>query len=110
MQFSTLISIIGWVITGSIAGYVASVLLRAERQGCLINVVLGIVGAFVGGFVLGTFFPGFANIFGTGPVAGFLNGIFHAVIGAILVLIVVELVVPGKQLGVRESGRRRRRR
>ena len=110
MQFSTLISIIGWVITGSIAGYVASVLLRAERQGCLINVVLGIVGAFVGGFVLGTFFPGFANIFGIGPVAGFLNGIFHAVIGAILVLIVVELVVPGKQLGVRESGGRRRRR
>jgi uncharacterized membrane protein YeaQ/YmgE (transglycosylase-associated protein family) len=102
-------SLITWLITGVVAGYVASVLLRAERQGCLINIVLGVVGAFVGSFVLSTFFPNVFNIFGEGQIAGFFNNIFHAVVGAVLLLIIIELVVPGRQLGVRGERRRERR-
>ncbi len=107
MQPGTLVSILSWVIIGSIAGYVASVLLRAERQGCLINVGIGIAGAFVGGFVMRNFFPGIADIFGQGAVAEFFNGIVHAIVGAIIVLVIIELVLPGKQLGVRSTGTRR---
>jgi len=111
MDLSSFLSIVSWVVTGSIAGYVASLILRAERQGCLINIVLGIIGAFVGAFLISTFLPGLANIFGTGLVAGFFNGVVHAIFGAVVVLIVVELALPGKQLGVEDGrGRRRRRR
>jgi uncharacterized membrane protein YeaQ/YmgE (transglycosylase-associated protein family) len=106
----TFFQILGWIITGSIAGYVASLLLRAERQGCIVNIILGVVGAFVGGFVMNRFlFP--AGITGWPP----LDTIIHAIVGAVIVLIAIELIIPGKQLGVRgESGssrgsRRRRR-
>jgi uncharacterized membrane protein YeaQ/YmgE (transglycosylase-associated protein family) len=106
----TLLSVISWVITGAVAGYIASLLLKAERQGCFINIILGIAGAFVGAFLLRTFFPALFAIFGEGPVAGFLNGIFHAIVGSVIVLVLIELIVPGKQLGVRDDDRKRRRR
>lgn len=106
---STTASVLSWVITGAVAGYIASLLLKAERQGCFINIVLGIAGAFVGAFVL-RFFPALFAIFGEGAVAEFLNGIFHAVVGSVIVLILIELFIPGKQLGVRDDDRRRRRR
>jgi len=113
MDMSTLFSILGWIITGAIAGYLASLVLRAERQGCFLNVAIGIAGAFVGAFLIRLFLPGLFALFGTGPVAGFLNGIVHAVIGAVVLLIIAELVLPGQQLGIRgerRSGSRRRRR
>jgi len=105
-----LFSIIGWIITGSVAGYIASLLLKAERQGCLVNIILGVLGAFVGGFVV-------ENLLGfhlTG--VGFIDTIFSATIGAVIVLLVIEFLLPGKQLGRRGGdgaakgrGRRRRR-
>ena len=103
MQFSTVVSILGWIITGAIAGYIASLLLRAERQGCFINIIIGIVGAFVGAFLIRLLLPGLVNLFGTGPVAGFFNSMFHAIFGAIILLVLYEVVMPGKQLGVRRD-------
>lgn len=97
MTVGTFLSIAGWIVTGAIAGYVASVLLRAERSGCLVNIVLGIVGAFVGGFIMHNFLlPG--GVTGWGP----LDGIINAVIGAVIILVALELILPGKQLGVRK--------
>ena len=103
MQFSTIISIVGWIVTGAIAGYVASLLLRAERQGCFINILIGIVGAFVGAFLIRILLPGLLNLFGTGPIAGLFNSMFHAIFGAIILLVLYEVVMPGKQLGVRKE-------
>jgi len=103
MQFSTIISIVGWIVTGAIAGYIASLLLRAERQGCFINIIIGIVGAFVGAFLIRILLPGLLNLFGTGPVAGFFNSMFHSIFGAIILLVLYEVVMPGKQLGVRKE-------
>jgi uncharacterized membrane protein YeaQ/YmgE (transglycosylase-associated protein family) len=109
MSPQTFSSIVVWIVTGAVAGYLASVMLRAERQGCFINIALGIAGAFVGAFVLRSFFPNVFNLFGTGPVAGFFNGIVHAVIGAVILLVIAELVLPGQQLGVRGERTKRRR-
>ena len=111
----TYISIISWIATGAVAGYVASLLLRTQRQGCLINIGLGILGAFVGAFIIRLVFPGLLHFFGTGTIAGFLNGMFHATFGAVILLVLYEIIMPGKQLGVRrqqreERKRRRRRR
>ena len=92
-------SLMVWIITGGIAGYIASLLLRVERRGCIIHVLLGVAGALVGSFVL-RWVPGIQHLFGQGALAGVLNQIVHAVVGAVLLLIVYELVVPGQQLFV----------
>lgn len=110
MQPANFFSILGWIITGSIAGYIASIVLRAERQGCFLNIALGIAGAFVGAFVINTFLPGFFEVFRPGPIGGFLNGIIHAIFGAILLLVAIELILPGRQLGVRREERKSKRR
>jgi uncharacterized membrane protein YeaQ/YmgE (transglycosylase-associated protein family) len=48
-----LMGIVSWVIFGALAGWVASMLAGTnERQGCITNILIGVVGAFVGGFVV----------------------------------------------------------
>ncbi|MBV7332364.1 GlsB/YeaQ/YmgE family stress response membrane protein [Chloroflexi bacterium TSY] len=74
---------ISWIIFGALAGWIASRITgRAERMGCLTNMVVGIIGAFVGGFI-GT------AIFGGHGVSGFnLNSLVIAVLGALILLFV----------------------
>lgn len=42
---------VSWIFFGALAGWVASLLLRDKRRGCLTNMATGIVGAFLGGIV-----------------------------------------------------------
>lgn len=74
-------SIIGWLIIGGLAGWFASLIMgTSERQGCITNIVLGIVGAFVGGITWGL-------ISGDDFVAEFSLGTFLiATLGAIIIL------------------------
>lgn len=47
-------SIIGWLIIGAVAGWLASMVTgRNEEMNWLENIVVGIVGALVGGFLYG---------------------------------------------------------
>ena len=40
-----------WIIVGGIVGWLASLVMRTDgQQGILLNVVVGIVGAFIGGW------------------------------------------------------------
>jgi uncharacterized membrane protein YeaQ/YmgE (transglycosylase-associated protein family) len=49
----TLEAILVWVIVGAIAGWLASLLIGANRsQGLLADIVIGIVGGVLGGFLL----------------------------------------------------------
>ncbi|HWQ15652.1 MAG TPA: GlsB/YeaQ/YmgE family stress response membrane protein [Roseiflexaceae bacterium] len=44
---------ISWIIFGALAGWVASLLMGTnERQGCLMNIVVGVLGAFLGGLIV----------------------------------------------------------
>ena len=44
---------LAWIIFGALAGWVASMLMGTSgRQGCLMNVIVGIIGAFVGGVLV----------------------------------------------------------
>jgi uncharacterized membrane protein YeaQ/YmgE (transglycosylase-associated protein family) len=78
-------SIIGWIVLGLIAGFIASKIVNKSGEGVLLDIVLGIVGAVVGGFL-------FAQ-FGAEGVTGFnLYSMFVAVIGAIVVLLLYHAV------------------
>jgi len=77
--------IISWLVLGLVAGALAKFIMPGKDPGgCLVTIVLGIVGAMVGGF-LGTFI-------GLGKVESFdLGGIFIATVGAIVVLVIWRL-------------------
>jgi uncharacterized membrane protein YeaQ/YmgE (transglycosylase-associated protein family) len=45
--------LISWIIFGALAGWVASMVMgTSARQGCLTNVVVGVIGAFIGGLIV----------------------------------------------------------
>ncbi|CAN7330689.1 GlsB/YeaQ/YmgE family stress response membrane protein [Knoellia sp. LjRoot47] len=45
--------IIAWIIIGGLAGWIASKIMNTDaQQGILLNIVVGIVGAFLGGLLL----------------------------------------------------------
>ena len=48
-------SIIGWIVLGLIAGFVASKIVNKEGEGVILDIVLGIVGAVVGGWLFAAF-------------------------------------------------------
>lgn len=78
-------SILGWLILGLIAGFIASKIVSNSGQGLILNIVLGIVGAFVGGFLFSSF--------GGAGVTGFnLYSMFVAIIGAIVVLWLYHMI------------------
>jgi uncharacterized membrane protein YeaQ/YmgE (transglycosylase-associated protein family) len=45
------LSILGWLIVGAIAGFIASKIMRLEAANYIGDIVLGIAGALVGGWL-----------------------------------------------------------
>jgi len=79
-------SIIGWIILGLVAGFIASKLVNHRGEGIILDIVLGIVGAIVGGWLF--------SFFGAAGVTGFnLYSMLVAVIGAVVVLVIYHAVV-----------------
>jgi uncharacterized membrane protein YeaQ/YmgE (transglycosylase-associated protein family) len=83
--------IIGWIIIGGFVGWLASRLMgRSGQQGCLGDVIVGIVGAFIGGLGYNLLTGQGLNLtfaFDTG--AGFWISLLVSVIGAVVLLAVV---------------------
>ncbi|NLF13325.1 MAG: GlsB/YeaQ/YmgE family stress response membrane protein [Anaerolineaceae bacterium] len=79
--------IIAWIVVGGLAGWIASLIMKTnERMGCVLNIIVGIIGAFIGGLVV-------QLITGTGFDFGFnLTSLIVAVIGAIILLFLVGLI------------------
>ena len=77
--------IIAWLVLGLIAGFIASKIINKSGEGLLVDILLGIVGAFVGGYIF--------TFLGHTGVTGFnLYSMFVAVIGAIVVLVIYHAV------------------
>jgi uncharacterized membrane protein YeaQ/YmgE (transglycosylase-associated protein family) len=69
-----------WVVLGLIAGFIASKLINKQGEGLLMDIVLGVVGAFVGGWLF--------RLFGSSGVTGLnLWSLLVAVVGAVICLI-----------------------
>ncbi|HSJ55160.1 MAG TPA: GlsB/YeaQ/YmgE family stress response membrane protein [Anaerolineae bacterium] len=83
--------IIAWIIVGGLAGWIASLIMRTdERMGCILNVIVGIVGAFVGGLVV-------QLLTGQGFDFEFnITSLLVAIVGAVILLFIVGLFRRGR--------------
>jgi uncharacterized membrane protein YeaQ/YmgE (transglycosylase-associated protein family) len=84
-------SVLGWIVLGGLAGAIASYFSDSDH-GCLMNVLLGIIGAVLGGVI-------FKAFGGAGVTGCNLWSLMVATVGALLIL----------ALGRAFSGRRRYR-
>jgi uncharacterized membrane protein YeaQ/YmgE (transglycosylase-associated protein family) len=75
--------ILGWIILGGLAGWIASMITRRNVQhGCMGNIIVGIVGAFIGGLVMRLLGIDLnVNAFGFN-----LSSFIVAIIGAVILL------------------------
>jgi uncharacterized membrane protein YeaQ/YmgE (transglycosylase-associated protein family) len=73
--------VIGWIVLGLIAGYIASTLVNKRGEELPFDILLGIVGAVIGGWLF--------NAAGATGVTGFnVWSLLVAVIGAVVLLVV----------------------
>jgi uncharacterized membrane protein YeaQ/YmgE (transglycosylase-associated protein family) len=84
-------SILAWIILGLVAGFISSKVVNHSGEGMVIDIVLGVVGAFVGGFLF--------NMFGATGVTG-LNiwSLVVATLGAIVVLVIKHAITGRRSL------------
>jgi uncharacterized membrane protein YeaQ/YmgE (transglycosylase-associated protein family) len=82
-----------WLIAGGIIGWLASMIMRRNsQQGMLIDIVVGIVGAFVAGYLL-------TPLFGIGTINQnnfSLPALLVSLGGAVILLAVVNLFRRGR--------------
>ncbi|MFP5373582.1 MAG: GlsB/YeaQ/YmgE family stress response membrane protein [Gammaproteobacteria bacterium] len=85
-------NIIIWLIVGGIVGWLASLIMKTDaQQGIILNVVVGIVGAFIGGWLIGP-------LLGAGSINdGFsIMSFIVSLLGAIILLAIVNLFRRGR--------------
>ena len=81
-----MVGIIIWLIVGGVVGWLASLVMRTDgQQGILLNIVVGIVGAFIAGLIFG------GGINQAITVTTFITSL----IGAIILLAIVNLIRRG---------------
>ncbi len=75
--------LIYFLLIGAAAGWIAGQLMKGGGFGLLVNIILGIIGAFVGGWLLGEL--------GISVGGGLTGSLITSVIGAVVVLFVAGL-------------------
>lgn len=77
------VGLIGAIIIGILAGFIAEKLMN-RSHGLLVNLVVGLIGAFIGPILLG--------VFGVYAGAGFIPSLVVSTIGAIVLLFILGLL------------------
>ena len=75
-------ALIGMLLVGAIAGWLAGQIFRGGGFGLWGNIAIGVIGALIGGFLFG-------NVF---IVGGIVGRIICATIGAVILLFAISLV------------------
>lgn len=80
-------SVLGWIVVGLIAGWLAGVVVKGGGFGLIGNIIIGVVGGLLGGWLA-------SEVFHIGAeVNGFnLESILVAFLGAIVLLAVLRLL------------------
>jgi uncharacterized membrane protein YeaQ/YmgE (transglycosylase-associated protein family) len=74
--------LLGWIVIGLIAGWLAGKIARGAGYGCITDIILGLVGSVLGGWLFMKL-----GILG----GGFLYGLAAATVGAIILVSIVHL-------------------
>jgi uncharacterized membrane protein YeaQ/YmgE (transglycosylase-associated protein family) len=89
-----MINFILWLLFGALVGWLASIVMRTDaHQGAVLNIVVGIIGAFLGGLLV--------NL-ATGRGVTVTNNVFDltsllvAFVGAVVLLAIVNLATRGR--------------
>jgi uncharacterized membrane protein YeaQ/YmgE (transglycosylase-associated protein family) len=78
-------SFLSWIVLGLLAAFIGSKIVNKQRGDFLLDIVLGVGGAFAGGWVF--------SLFGASGVTGLnLYSLLVAVAGAILVLLLYHAI------------------
>ena len=81
--------LIMWLIVGGVIGWLASIIMRTDaQQGILLNIVVGIVGAFIGGLIIT------GGSINNAPLN--LTTFLVSLLGAVILLAIVNLVRRGR--------------
>lgn len=83
-----MIGFIIWLIVGGVIGWLASLIMRTDaQQGIMLNIAVGIIGAFIGGWI---FSGGTIN---NAPLT--LKSFLVSLVGAVILLAIVNLIRRG---------------
>jgi len=77
-------SIIVMVLIGAIAGWLAGLIMKGSGMGFIINVVVGIVGAFIGSYLFG--------LIGFSVGSGLVGAIITSTAGAVVLLFIIGVL------------------
>jgi uncharacterized membrane protein YeaQ/YmgE (transglycosylase-associated protein family) len=78
--------LIGWIVIGLLAGWIAGQITRGQGFGCIVDIILGLVGAVIGGWL-------FTRL--QIPAWGFWGSLAAATVGAVLLVAVARLFAGG---------------
>ncbi len=81
-------SLIGWLVLGLIAGWLAGKISRGRGFGCITDIVLGLVGGVLGGWL-------FTKLGLVGYSNNFIYGLAAATVGAVIIVAIAHLFSSG---------------
>lgn len=78
-------TIVGWIVVGLLAGWLARWIVKDDRTGCIYTMIVGVVGAIVGGWLMSTI--------DEDGVDGFsIRSVAVAAVGAVVFLLVLQAI------------------
>ena len=81
--------LIGWLLIGLLAGWLAGKMARGRGFGCIGDVLIGLIGSVIGGWI-------FTQLGIGGHANAFLYSLAAATVGAVLLVSVAHLFFGGK--------------
>ena len=81
-------SLIGWILLGLIAGWLAGKISRGRGFGCITDIVLGLIGGVLGGWI-------FTKLGIVGHADSFLFSLAAATLGAVIIVAIAHLFSSG---------------
>jgi len=87
-----LLNILGWIIIGLIAGYLASMIMGRGGYGVVGDIIVGLVGALIGGFLASLL--GLGGLNSNDPISW--GSFILALIGAIILIAIVRALSGGR--------------
>lgn len=82
--------VLSWIIFGLIAGAIAKWIRPGnDPQGCLVTIIIGIIGAFLGGWI--------GTLIGWGDISGFnIKSFILAIVGGVIALWLFAMITKKK--------------